>query len=83
MQVFTLKTTMIITVPKMHAGLTWQDDDFVSNGLDPNCLPLDFSTEDEVARRRTRVFHACIKDWVKKGIGPQGSSFKKYCILCK
>lgn len=68
---------------KMKAGVCLGDCDFRTIGLDPKVLPLDEAPDDEVVRRKTRVFCAWIEDWEDEGINSKGCAILEQRILTK
>ncbi len=69
--------------PQENNDEMWQDDDFDTIGLDPDCLTLDAAPDDKVVNRATRVFHVQIENWKEKDVRPQGDSVMEQHIFCK
>ena len=68
---------------KMRAGVLWEDEDFRTIALDPNVLPLDEAPDDEIAKRKSRVFRGWIEQWEDGGLGPRGCPIIEQKILNK
>lgn len=68
---------------KMNTGVCWEDSDFRRIGLYPKVLSLNEAADDEVFRRKTHVFHDCIKDWKDEDMDSKGCTILEQRILTK